>query len=58
MVLLAVDVLVYAHRAVSPRRSSRDCPPKGDARGNLVSDAWLAALAVESGCEPVTTDRG
>ena len=30
---------------------------KGDARGNLVPDAWLASLAVESGCELVTTDR-
>ncbi len=29
----------------------------GDARGNLVSDAWFAALAVESGCEWVTLDR-
>ena len=26
------------------------------ARGNLVADAWLAALAIESGCEWVTTD--
>ncbi len=26
------------------------------ARGNLVADAWLAALAIESGCEFVTTD--
>jgi toxin-antitoxin system PIN domain toxin len=26
-------------------------------RGNLVPDAWLAALAIESGCEFVTTDR-
>lgn len=26
-------------------------------RGNLVPDAYLAALAVESGCEWVTTDR-
>jgi len=26
-------------------------------RGNLVPDAWLAALAVESGCEFITTDR-
>ena len=24
--------------------------------GNLVQDAWLAALAIESGCEWVTTD--
>lgn len=26
-------------------------------RGNLVPDAWFAALAIESGCEWVTTDR-
>jgi toxin-antitoxin system PIN domain toxin len=24
--------------------------------GNLVADAWLAALAIESGCEWITTD--
>lgn len=34
----------------------RFCEEAG-ARGNLVPDAWLAALAVESGCEFVTTDR-
>jgi hypothetical protein len=28
-----------------------------DATGNLVQDAWLAALAIESGCEWITTDR-
>jgi uncharacterized protein len=27
------------------------------AAGNLVQDAWHAALAIESGCEWVTTDR-
>jgi toxin-antitoxin system PIN domain toxin len=27
------------------------------ARGNLVQDAWLAALAIESGCEWITMDR-
>ena len=27
------------------------------ARGNLVADAYLAALAIESGCEWTTTDR-
>ena len=27
------------------------------ARGNLIADAWLAALAIESGCEFITTDR-
>lgn len=26
-------------------------------RGNLVPDAWFAALAIESGSEWVTTDR-
>lgn len=28
-----------------------------DARGNLVPDAWYAALAIEAGCEWVTLDR-
>ena len=27
------------------------------ASGNLVPDAWFAAMAVESGCEWITTDR-
>ena len=26
-------------------------------KGNLVQDAWFAALAIESGCEWITTDR-
>ena len=30
---------------------------EADARGNLVPDAWYAALAVESGCEWITLDR-
>lgn len=29
----------------------------GAARGNLVPDAFLAALAIEAGCELITTDR-
>ncbi|MDH5804709.1 MAG: VapC toxin family PIN domain ribonuclease, partial [Gemmatimonadota bacterium] len=28
-----------------------------DARGNLAQDAYFAALAIESGCEWITTDR-
>ena len=28
-----------------------------NAYGNLASDAWLAALAIESGCEWITNDR-
>jgi len=26
-------------------------------RGNRVPDAWFAALAIEGGCEWITTDR-
>ena len=29
---------------------------EADARGNLAADAYLAALAIESGCEWVSTD--
>lgn len=32
------------------------CSASG-ARGNLVPDAYLAALAIEAGCEWITTDR-
>lgn len=28
-----------------------------DARGNLVPDAWFAAMAIEAGCEWITLDR-
>jgi toxin-antitoxin system PIN domain toxin len=35
---------------------SRLCIESG-AKGNLVADAYLAALAIESGCTWVTTDR-
>ena len=30
---------------------------KSAATGNLTADAWFAALAIESGCEWITTDR-
>lgn len=30
---------------------------RANARGNLVPDAYLAALAIESGCEWVSSDR-
>ena len=30
---------------------------QASARGNLVTDAWYAALAIESGCTWITTDR-
>lgn len=35
----------------------RDLCFAAGAKGNLVPDAYLAALAIESGCEWVTTDR-
>lgn len=35
---------------------SRLCEEVG-ARGNLIPDAWFAALAIESGSEWITTDR-
>ena len=35
----------------------RDLCRKAQASGNLVQDAWFAALAIESGCEWVTLDR-
>lgn len=34
-----------------------DLCTRTEARGNLVPDAWFAALAIESGCTWVTTDR-
>ncbi len=47
--------------AVAPGRRHWDifrslCSDAG-AKGNLVPDAYLAALAIEAGCEWVTTDR-
>lgn len=41
-----------------PRHFSifEDLCRRGAATGNLVQDAWFAALAVESGCEWITTD--
>jgi len=34
-----------------------DLCTQAKATGNLVQDAWFAALAIESGCEWITTDR-
>jgi hypothetical protein len=34
-----------------------DLLERAGARGNLVPDAYLAALAIESGCEWISTDR-
>jgi toxin-antitoxin system PIN domain toxin len=35
----------------------RDLCEKSGAKGNLVPDAYFAALAIESSCEWITTDR-
>ncbi len=61
MVLIDVNVLVYAHRqdAPGPRHWEifvRLCRAVR-VKGNLVQDAYLAALAIESGSEWITTDR-
>jgi hypothetical protein len=34
-----------------------DLCQRAKAAGNLVQDAWFAALAIEAGCEWITTDR-
>lgn len=47
--------------AAARRQRAGLCVPRGrtDAgtKGNLVADAYLAAMAIEAGCEWVTTDR-
>jgi uncharacterized protein len=58
----ALQVCEHPHAiAVSPGKRHRslflDLCQKTGARGNLVADAYLAALAIESGSEWITTDR-
>jgi toxin-antitoxin system PIN domain toxin len=47
---------------VSPRERHWDIFQKlclsANAKGNLIPDAYHAALAIETGCEWITTDRG
>ena len=49
MRLVDAGVLVYAHRLDAARRAG--------VKATLVPDAYLAALAIESGSEWITTDR-
>ena len=55
--------LLAAPAAVSWRAGERhwslflDLCRKADCKGNLVQDAYLAALALEHGCRWITTDR-
>lgn len=63
------DALAFANALRSPEHCVHVSPGprhwelfarlclEGSAKGNLVPDAYLAALAIESGCEWITTDR-
>jgi uncharacterized protein len=59
MKLFDVNILVYAHREDMPRhweiftKLCRIC----EVKGNLVPDAYFAALAIETGSEWISTDR-
>jgi predicted nucleic acid-binding protein len=64
MRLVDVNVLVYAHRLDVPRHQDyagwlHDLLAGQEPYGisDLVPDAYLAALAIESGSEWITTDR-
>ena len=55
--LLAQPVCTVVHPGVAHWGIFADLCRKADARGNLVQDAWFAALAIEHGCEWITFDR-
>jgi toxin-antitoxin system PIN domain toxin len=62
------EALAFAHDVMSPEHAVSIVPGprhwdifsklclEADARGNLVADAYLAALAIESGSEWISTD--
>jgi len=58
-----LDVSLTAPAAVALRAGEqhwplfRDLCRRADCRGNLVQDAYFAALALEYGCTWITTDR-
>ncbi len=58
-----VNTLIASSAAVTLRAGDQhwglflDLCRKADCNGNLVQDAYLAALALEHGCQWVTTDR-
>lgn len=58
-----IDACLSASAAVALRAGERhwevfrDLCTRADAKGNLVQDAYLAALALEHNCTYVTTDR-
>ena len=56
------NVLIAPHcQIVQPDRRHWsifcELSPRARAQGNIVPDAWFAVLAIESGCEWITTDR-
>jgi hypothetical protein len=65
----AADVIAFAHTLLDqphcqivnpgPRHWSIFCDlcHHTNASGNLIPDAWFAALAIEHGCEWITEDR-
>lgn len=58
-----IDACLAAPAAVAVRAEAghwaifRDLVGRGDCRGNLVQDAYLAAMAIEHRCTYITTDR-
>ena len=56
-ILLKPDTCTVVHPGERHWEIFVDLCAKSVATGNLVHDAWYAALAIESGCEWVTTDR-
>lgn len=55
--LLGLSHAVIVQPADAHWRIFRRLCVESGARGNVVPDAWFAALAVESGCEWITLDR-
>jgi predicted nucleic acid-binding protein len=55
--ILEPERYTVAHPGPCRWRIFTDLCRKSRATGNPVQDAWFAALAIESGCEWVTTDR-
>lgn len=56
-ILLAADTCMVVRPSDRHWDIFVDVCAKSGATGNLIQDAWFAALAIESGCEWVTTDR-
>lgn len=51
MILPDVSVLIHAFRTDSENHAQHEACLESIIIGNLIQDAWFAALAIESGCE-------